>query len=519
VRATDGTRCDYVLVDWGAVSGATQYDVYRSDTYRGKKTFLGSTASGYREYHDWATLDGVTYHYWVASCDAGGCSSDLEEYGYDSGYRVDAPDVPGNIQATDGTRVGGVEVTWNAVQDAYEYEVWRSDTDPGPKTRLGASRTTSYWDASGLADETYHYSVKACLDPGATNCCSDLGDSDAGHYMTVPSPPTGLAASDGLYEDKVRVTWNASGGNTAYYRVYRGDSAGGPEDDLGTTTGQLFDDLPMQGFYPDHIHAYYYWVRACTATDLCSSLSGQDRGHLGGPLPPPPSWVDASDGTETGVVQVMWEDVDDATSYWVYRASSPGGAKVLIADFYVPVLWYVDEDVEPGDVFYYYIKSHNVQGLSGTFSPGDGGRPGVPPDTPGNVQASDDAYNDRVRVTWDPVEVEPGWVSFHYMVYRSETEGGVKTLLGYTTYEDPLDTTYDDYSAASGVTYHYWVMAVNFHGESDYGGPDTGRRAGAPGPTSTASATPTSGPSATVTNTPLVPHLMGKDLYLPLIMR
>ena len=53
------------------------------------------------------------------------------------------------------------------------------------------------------------------------------GGANASDYSTYNtgwrklSAPTSVAASDGTYTDKARVTWNAAGG-ASYYRVYRG---------------------------------------------------------------------------------------------------------------------------------------------------------------------------------------------------------------------------------------------------------------------------------------------------------
>src|SRR4030042_802193 len=72
-----------------------------------------------------------------------------------------------------------------------------------------------------------------------------------------PSVPTNVHASDGIYTDKVQVTWTASAMATSY-TVYRGKH---PYTyyaaSLGTTPGTVFDDTtatPGVG--------YYYWVKA-----------------------------------------------------------------------------------------------------------------------------------------------------------------------------------------------------------------------------------------------------------------
>ncbi len=89
------------------------------------------------------------------------------------------------------------------------------------------------------------------------------GSSSAGLTQTVtakaPAAPTGVAASDGTFADRVRVTWTAVTGATAY-EVWRGTSSGSASavkisaaDVIGTT----YDDTTAAAGT-----TYYYWVKA-----------------------------------------------------------------------------------------------------------------------------------------------------------------------------------------------------------------------------------------------------------------
>ena len=107
-------------------------------------------------------------------------------------------------------------------------------------------------------------------------------------YSPNTNAPAGVLASDGLYPDKVQITWEGkcTGPNyttTFYYRVYRGTSA-----TVGRTTVALgnwqtetsFDDASaLPGI------TYHYWVTS--ATDASGSdqtaYSEPDTGFLMGP--------------------------------------------------------------------------------------------------------------------------------------------------------------------------------------------------------------------------------------------
>jgi len=88
-----------------------------------------------------------------------------------------------------------------------------------------------------------------------------------------PAAPTGVQASDGTFEDKVRVTWDESSGATSYV-VFRKDTDSGYIARLDSSAGTTFDDMTAQ-----NRHIYDYWVKACTGTH-CSGLSEPDTGFV-----------------------------------------------------------------------------------------------------------------------------------------------------------------------------------------------------------------------------------------------
>jgi len=85
---------------------------------------------------------------------------------------------------------------------------------------------------------------------------------------------------------------------------------------------------------------------------------------------------------------------------------------------------------------------------------------------PTNVQATDGAYTNKVRVTWT---VSSGATS--YKVYRATTETGEKLYRGAST-----GTYYDDTTASPGITYYYWVVAYRSTSSSGFSSTNTGWR-------------------------------------------
>ena len=276
VAASDGAYTDKVQVAWNPSSGATHYMVFRntSSTHTGETTLPGTPSAS--PYDDTSAVPGTPYYYWVQACNTAGCSTYSSP---DTGYRATSPTVPApptGVAASDGAYTDKVQVTWNPSSGAAYYLVFRntSNTHTGEGTLPGNPPASPYDDTSAVPATPYYYWVQACNTAG----CSTYSSSDTGYRASgqiIPAPPTGVAASDGAYTDKVQVTWNPSSGAT-HYMVFRnttnthtgevtlpGNPSASPYDDTSAVPGTL----------------YYYWVQACSPAG-CSTYSSSDTGYL-----------------------------------------------------------------------------------------------------------------------------------------------------------------------------------------------------------------------------------------------
>ena len=122
----------------------------------------------------------------------------------------------------------------------------------------------------------HYYRLKACNVVG----CSGFSDADAGNRLYIPPPPANVAASDGTFTDKVRVTWDNVTGED-FFEVYRcsttntnscGDAIVSPSADVLS-----YDDTGASADGTVH----YYRLKACSTTTGCSDLSAADAGFRG----------------------------------------------------------------------------------------------------------------------------------------------------------------------------------------------------------------------------------------------
>ncbi|MCU0504045.1 MAG: hypothetical protein MUC51_20195 [Anaerolineae bacterium] len=266
IRASDGTYSYMVKTTWNTSAGATSYRIFRADSANGNRTSLAHVTTNY--YDDYSAWGGLKIHYyWVTACVVDHDCSQLDDSTPDSGFRgLETPDV----SASDGTYTGWVRVNWSSVQSAESYTLYRGTSDAGYTTSISGLTTTSYNDTNALRGISYYYWVKAV----AAIDESSIGGPDTG-YRNYEAPE-GVQATDGVYLDRVRVTWLGSP-NAARYQVWRAPTAGGAVIKLGASASPPYDDTTAASGV-----SYDYSVSACNTDEtICSQRSSPDAGYRG----------------------------------------------------------------------------------------------------------------------------------------------------------------------------------------------------------------------------------------------
>ena len=338
IIASDGAFTNKVSITWNACSNATKYIVYRNtvDDTSGAADISGEIAG--TSFDDLTAFVGHTYFYWVkAGYDTGWSDFSVS----DSGYKQLS--VPTGISASDGDYLSKVVITWNLSVGATKYKVYRNtvDNSSGASDVSGEITGTSFDDTTALPGVIYFYWTKA----GCDNGWSDFSDSDSGYEQL--SVPTDVSASDGVYTNKVKITWTASSGATKY-KVYRNeiDNSSSASDLSGEIADTSFDDTTvLPGI------TYYYWIKA-GCDNGWSDFSDSDSGYakLSTPLN-----ISATDGTFTNRVEITWSVVSGATGYEIYRGISDNLSNAaLIATSESNN--YSDTSVELATKYYYWVK-------------------------------------------------------------------------------------------------------------------------------------------------------------------
>lgn len=374
------------------------------------------------------------------------------------------PETPG-ISASDGDFMEKVRVTWNAVKQADSYELYRAESYLDDKVKLTITAETQFDDKTVPCGESYYYWVKARNSYGTSSFFySDLGY----RKCPVPSAPTNLSASDGDYENRVRLSWGGVS-EASGYDIYRAASSGGAKALIGSVETTNYDDTSA-----DCGVSYYYWVKAVNSTgesvfsshaegSLSCSNGGGDSASIGSL--PAPTGLSATDGDFVDKIRLKWSAASGATDYDIYRAKQLCGEKTKIGASASNI--FDDTSVPNRAVYYYWVKARNSAGES-EYCDHDSGYLMHIPNPPRGVSASDGKHLDKIQVTWRGVGVAQ-----FYDVYRADWSGAPKTKVGTSSKTSFYDTSVEC-STCCPKDYAYFVKARNDAGVSSFSDYDTG---------------------------------------------
>ena len=366
LSASNGDYTDKVHLSWSTAYSASSYQVYRNtiDNHTGQDVLVEDHPSS--SYTDMDAVPGVTYYYWIKACNLAGCSDYSNS---DLGWRAEiTPLPPSLLSASDGTYSDKVYLYWTAAEGAKHYQIYRntSEIHSGEVVLKEDHTTCIFEDLTAKPAVIYFYWVKACNSVG----CSPYSSVDSGWWAeNSPNEPSGLAASDGDYTNKVHLSWIPSD-YVRYYQIFRNTHNGHDGEsvlELSHPTS-AYDDLnAVSGV------VYHYWVKACNSAG-CSTYSTVDSGWRAEITPNTPTGISASDGAYPDKILLSWTAPESASFFQVYRntANSHTGEIVLTESH--PASPYEDNSVIPETTYFYWVKACNSAGCSTYSSPDTGWR-------------------------------------------------------------------------------------------------------------------------------------------------
>jgi fibronectin type 3 domain-containing protein len=384
------------------------------------------------------------------------------------------PGAPHELVATDGAFETHVVIEWNKGDGAAYYEVWRQPTNDyhgasaEPEwVRIGTPETNRFVDDDVEAGRIYRYKARSVNNAGMSefsNIDTGYAGSAGGGEGDPPGKPIELWATDGEFENGVKVQWDGGEG-AAWFRIARQDVE--PE-----TEWVVIGESEANHYFDDDVEpgkVYRYKAQAVNEhghSEWSNTDTGYAAGGSGGDPPGAPFELWASDGTYEGGVKLEWGGGEGAAWFRIARQDvEPASEWAVIgeADGHT----YFDEEVVPGKVYRYKVQAVNEHGHSewSNTDTGYAAGGGGPPDRPIELQASDGTFTTGVLVEW-----WGGEGASHFIVQRRHGEGEWQTI------GDPTVREFFDETAEPGVVYKYRAQSINEHGHSDWSNTDTGYR-------------------------------------------
>ena len=424
---TRDVQTDKPCLNWTAVEGASQYEVYRSATGAADSfKLIHSTTS--TAYVDTSAVGGTTYYYTVRAING-------LKFGLDSDPQsMTCPAAPARPSLTLTTdRSGKPVLKWTSVKDATAYEVFRSTT--GAAGSFSIVRRTSYltWtDTNTEMDKTYYYVVRA----KNGSLCGKFSPAQSVKcpiVLSAPSMTLDLNKSTG----KPVISWTSVPFATQY-EIYRSATGADKSYRIIRRTALLnyTDTTAASGT------TYYYVVRAIQGTSpnifrgrFCPAQSIRCAA-----VPGVPDMALTTD-IDTGHIVISWSAAADAAQYEVFRSTDGSSFSGVCR---TSALTWTDPNTESGVTYYYKVRGI-TDSVKGAFCKAQSiAVPGVP-----SMTLSNDSDTGRNVVSWSSVAC-----ATEYEVYRSANGGD------YQSVRRTNDLTYTDLDTDYGVTYSYKVRAV-----------------------------------------------------------
>lgn len=345
-----------IRLKWDVVKSAEHYKVYRDNN--GFKLIADNVVDNY--WMDASPMRGSNYYKICAVCrDIASAQSNSCEVQYTLG-------VPKNVKAVHDSMKVAVDVTWDAVNFAQLYKVYRSSSASSGYALLADSVVSTSWSDNTPMKGDNYYKVSADgygLTGSQSNASNVVNCS-----LSTPNNITGELAINGN-NLAIRLKWDAVR-YAEYYRVYRSgySNTGFILIADSIISSSYLDESPLSG-------SNFYKVSALGHGLSSSDSNTSDEIYYSLPAPKNVTGKLINDG-DSPIVSVTWDPVNFAESYTIYRCDRKSGDYSLLKEGITSTSW---NDESPLERTNYYIVCAVGYGLtSGNSNPSNAVTIGIP---------------------------------------------------------------------------------------------------------------------------------------------
>lgn len=167
--------------------------------------------------------------------------------------------------------------------------------------------------------------------------------------------------------------------------------------------------------------------------------------------PGTPTSLTGTAGTLADGIRITWAGTSNLAHYEVWRSPTNNIATATRILASTTSTNYKDTSINPGLVYYYWVRGVNQYGGAGNFSASVSGWRLLP--APTNPTASQGDYTNKVALSWT---ASFGAVNYHIMRSRYNAT----STADYVGTVAAAQTTYNDTTAAIQTEYYYWIAAA-----------------------------------------------------------
>ena len=417
------------VVSWTKVSGAAQYEVYRSATGKANSFSIIRRTSALT-YTDVNAAAGNTYYYVVRAMKGSGSSAVYSKFSPAQSIQYAITSLNAPTMTLTSAASGQPVVSWTKVNGAAQYEIYRS-TDGVKFSIIRRTAALAYTDTSAVAGTTYYYKVRAMSGSMYSDFCAVQTIKYAITSLTAPTMT--LTATD---NGQPVISWTKVSG-AAQYEIFR--STDGSKFSIIRRTAALS--------YTDTSAAagttYYYQVRAINGDVKSAFCAAQSIQYAIGSLTAPTMTLKAD--ASSGQPVINWTKVNGAAQYEIFRSTD--GSKFSIIRR-TAALSYTDTSAAAGTTYYSQVRAINGS-VKSDFCAAQSIQYAIA-SLAAPAMTLSSAANGQPVVSWTKVSG-----AAQYEIFRS-TNGKNFSIIRRTA-----ALSFTDTSAAAGTTYYYQVRAIN----------------------------------------------------------
>ena len=214
VTASNTASTGYPKLTWAAVEGAVSYKVYRATSKDGTYSLTKTTTS--TTYTNSTAKVGQTYYYKVRAIAENTAANSA--YSEIMSRTCDLPQPV--VTASNVASTGYPRLTWEAVEGAVSYKVYRSTAKDGTYSLTKTTTGTTYTNTSAKPGNVYYYKVVAVAENTAANSAYSSIKSRTCD-LAQPKPSIALDA-----KGRPTLKWEAVS-SAVSYKVYRATAEDG----------------------------------------------------------------------------------------------------------------------------------------------------------------------------------------------------------------------------------------------------------------------------------------------------